>query len=204
MNFDRKLMAYVAGAAAAALAGNQSADATLIFRSGFDISSGSTNNLDFNADGADEFRIAHRTGPDRVFLKDSTTAGTTNSFITAGDATPAALAFDSLIGPSGTYAPAADSYLANPDGTPTGHFTVDSTVGNTEYLGLRFQFEGSPQIYYGWAGVDITNAATRTGTVTSYAYDDTGAAVRAGVVPEPAGLALLAVGAAALLRRRTA
>ena len=203
MNFDRKLMAYVAGAAAAALVGNRSADATIVSHAGFDITSGSTNNLDFDSSGTDEYRIAHRTGPDRVFLKDST-GTTTNSMVTAGDNTPAALAFDDLIGPASTFAAAADSYLTNPEGTPTGQFSADNVAGNTQYLGLRFQFEGSAQTYYGWAGVDITNASTRTGQVTSYAYDNTGAAIRAGQVPDPSGLALLAIGAAAtILRRRT-
>jgi hypothetical protein len=38
--------------------------------------------------------------------------------------------------------------------------------------------------------------------VTGYAYENNGEPITAGAVPEPAGLALLALGAPALLRRR--
>jgi hypothetical protein len=206
MNLDRKLMAYAAGAAAAAaFAGGENVEAGVVSHAGFDITSGSTPNIDFDSSGSDEYRIAHRTGPNRVFLKDSTAAGTTNAYLalTAGD-TPAALPLGTVIGPGSTYEATNNQYLANPDGTPTGHFTVDGMDGNTEYLGLRFQLADGGPVYYGWAGVDITNSTERTGKVTSYAYDDTGSAIQAGLVPEPAGLALLALGSAFLIRRRPA
>ena len=57
--------------------------------------------------------------------------------------------------------------------------------------------------YFGWIGVDITNDAVLTGQVTGFAYENNGGSIPAGAVPEPAGLALLALGAPALLRRRT-
>lgn len=50
---------------------------------------------------------------------------------------------------------------------------------------------------YGWARLDIPLGNAFAGTlITEWAYDDTGASIALGAIPEPSGLALLAAGAA--------
>jgi MYXO-CTERM domain-containing protein len=202
MNLSRKLVAYSAGAAAAGLTAVDSADAAIISYPGGALPSGATLDINFEG-GNEEYVIGHRTGPNRLLLlKDDQTVDA-NAYVTTTNAQPAALPFGTPIGPSSTFANAYDTDLANPT-TGLGNFSIDNIAGNTEYIGVRFELgAGGPQ-YYGWIGVDITNASDLTGEVTGYAYDDSFAPVEAGVVPEPAGLALLALGAPFLLRRKSA
>ncbi len=77
--------------------------------------------------------------------------------------------------------------------------------GNTSYVGFQFNPSGSLTLY-GWAEVTFTTANQGSITVHRWAYDDSGAAIQVGAVPEPAaaatGLGLLALGAAGLRRSR--
>ncbi|MFW6146621.1 MAG: PEP-CTERM sorting domain-containing protein [Planctomycetota bacterium] len=69
------------------------------------------------------------------------------------------------------------------------------------YLGLRLN--DGVNNYYGWLRVEVTGGARETIKLCEWAYSTTpDEPVTAGVVPEPATLALLAVGGAALLGRR--
>ena len=58
----------------------------------------------------------------------------------------------------------------------------------------------------GWIGIRITDEANATGEVVGWAYNDSGGAIRAGQVPEPASILTALVGGAMLalcfLRRR--
>ena len=201
MNLSKKLAAYTAGAAAASLAAAESADAAIITRQGAPLTSGSTINLDFGGTPDDEYRINHATGPNRVVLKDSTVATTTNAYVTALNNAPAALTAGTIIGPASDFSTTYDGVLRN-QGTGEGNFTADSVAGNPQYIGVRFQLEPAGTPYYGWIGFDITDANNLAGVVTGYAYENSGGPIAAGAVPEPAGLSLLALGAPFLMRRR--
>ena len=201
MNLSRKLAAYTAGAAAAGLAAAESADAAIITRQGAPVTSGSTINLDFGGTPDDEYRINHSTGPNRVVLKDSTLTTTTNAYVAALNGAPAALSAGTIIGPQSSFSTTYDGTLRN-QGTGAGNFTADDIQGNPEYIGVQFQFAPGGNQYYGWIAFDITNSSDLTGVVPLFAYEDSGGPIAAGAVPEPSGLALLALGAPFLMRRR--
>ncbi len=74
-----------------------------------------------------------------------------------------------------------------------------------DHMYLPFIFKDSTQVgsplRYGWVEISLLNLATGPGpevTIFGYAYDDTGAHLATGVVPEPASITLLALGALAL------
>ncbi|ADE53165.1 hypothetical protein [Coraliomargarita akajimensis] len=75
------------------------------------------------------------------------------------------------------------------------------TSGVSGYFGFRFDSGGTK---YGWAQATVT--ANSGVTITEWAYEDSGASIEVGVVPEPAGaatgLGLLALGAAGVRRWR--
>ncbi|MEM9414376.1 MAG: PEP-CTERM sorting domain-containing protein [Planctomycetota bacterium] len=64
---------------------------------------------------------------------------------------------------------------------------------------IAYQFSGGN---FGWIRLSGVDSAAGTLTVVDWAFDDAGAAVQAGVVPEPGSLALLGLSGLALLRRR--
>lgn len=77
--------------------------------------------------------------------------------------------------------------------------------GDSGYIGFRFNPTGT--VLYGWAEVVLTNGgSTGTFEVAQWAYDNTGADIKTGVVPEPEtaalGLGALAFGAAGLRQWR--
>ena len=74
-----------------------------------------------------------------------------------------------------------------------------------DHMYLPFIFKDTTQVdsplRYGWVEISLLNPATGPGpdvTIFGYAYDDTGAHLATGVVPEPASMTLLALGALAL------
>ena len=205
MKLDRKLLAYAAATAAGVTAASQSAEAEIKYTPGpMPFGVGGTVNINFDGAGAEEYQVGHQTGPNRVsLLKDNNKPGNSNYVISGSNTDPAALAAGTLIGPSSTFAGNYTVDLANPSGG-TGNFTVDNTAGNPQYVGTQFQLTNGGPTYYGWIGVDVTNSTDVTGVVTGFAYDDTpDTGIAAGAVPEPAGLALLALGAPFLMRRKS-
>jgi hypothetical protein len=203
MSLSRKLVAYSAGAAAAGLTAAESADAAIVAYPGAPITSGSTLDINFEG-GNEEYVVGQRSGPTRlVLLKDDQTIDANAYVRPTENERPAALAAGTIIGPDSMFANAYDTDLAN-FGSGAGNFIVDNVAGNPQYVGVRFQLADAGPQYYGWIGIDINNAPDLTGEITGFAYDNTGAPIPAGAVPEPAGLALLALGAPFLLRRKSA
>jgi hypothetical protein len=90
-------------------------------------------------------------------------------------------------------------------GSASGNWNAD---GDTGYMGFSFLLnDGAGSTVYGWA--EIERVSPSSANLLGWGYEDSGAAIAAGAtaVPEPSGLALLALGAtgvAALRRRRSA
>jgi hypothetical protein len=61
--------------------------------------------------------------------------------------------------------------------------------GEVAYLGVRMHMADDPgansHVTFGWIGVRITNEADATGEVVGWAYETSGAPIRAGQIPEP-------------------
>ena len=57
------------------------------------------------------------------------------------------------------------------------------------YVGVRFLDAASDELY-GWIRFDTTGANGYPATVVDWAYEDNGAAILTGAVPEPSTLAL--------------
>jgi hypothetical protein len=94
---------------------------------------------------------------------------------------------------------------------PTGTVSAGTrfTLGQANYIGFSFLTNG--KTCYGWIKFDLeTSGSNVVLTVLAWAYDDSGATIKAGItsVPEPAetaiGLGALALGAAGLRRWRKA
>lgn len=124
----------------------------------------------------------------------------------------------SAVASRGYVADAAAGPATNlPLGTPIGAASVLNTAsvvsganftpGVPGLLGFRFLNEAGTTTHFGWARIapptGSTSVPTAAGTIIDYAFESTpGASIPAGVVPEPASLGLLALGAMGLVARR--
>jgi hypothetical protein len=228
VNLDRKLMAYATGAVAAGVAGVESADAAIVYSPGvvpFGVNE--TKPVNFDNTGVEEFNIGHERAKntagtaddpntDRVLLKEKT--GGTTAYASDPDNTGnirvAPVPAGTLIGPDTVWGNAYNSNVgnriidedANNDGVLDEVRDSNFTAGSPQYVGVRFKLNGTGDDRYGWIGINITNPNDLTGEITGFAFEDTGEAIAAGAgaLPEPAGLALLALGSVGLLRRKRA
>lgn len=75
--------------------------------------------------------------------------------------------------------------------------------GETAYLGFRFTPDAGGGPYYGWMQVIFSNTGGE-GKIIDWAYEDSGAAITVGAVPEPSMAALAMLSLPFLLTRRRA
>lgn len=76
-----------------------------------------------------------------------------------------------------------------------GDFHPDWAVGQTALVGFTFE-AGGTATQYGW--VRLTFDSNTSASIDQWAYDDTGAPIAAGVIPEPGTALLLGAGLAIL------
>jgi hypothetical protein len=96
-----------------------------------------------------------------------------------------------------------DTYAAAAAGSST-HIGINPdqfASGITGYLGFRLIDNSNNGPYHGWMRVNFSNTGA-TGSIIDWAYDNTGAGITVGAVPEPASLTLLGIGVGTLFLRR--
>lgn len=115
---------------------------------------------------------------------------TTNTWFSTGDVNgPYNLAF-------GTSISGAAAAFFRPGGSIAITLNLNSS---NNYLGFRFVNEAlGNQVQFGWIQLQV-GATAGDRSIIGYAYENTGVAIGAGVIPEPTTLALLGVMAAGAL-----
>jgi len=77
------------------------------------------------------------------------------------------------------------------------------TAGQPGYIGFSLIPDGGGGPYYGWMLVTLEDDGVTPGLIHSWAYDDMGAGLLVGAIPEPSAAVLGLLGlCAALMRRR--
>jgi hypothetical protein len=108
--------------------------------------------------------------------------------------------------PAGTLIDNSWTY-ARTAGTETTGATAMQLNGTPNLVGFKFFNEATQAVDFGWARFTLsTTPQGQPRTLVDYAYENTGAGIKAGDTgnnaPEPTSLGLLALGAVGLMRRR--
>lgn len=223
-----RLGAYSAGAVTGALS-IASSDAAVVYVNANQFitdpftndSSYTTRDVDFNGDTVPDLQLwtrdatgsADRTNndafiaaPDGIGLSVSVVGQSNSGYLyparlAAGAMIDGSAGLITLSNPPGQ---ATVGWLADSDGFPGSQFKA--APNNTGYVGVRFIISGYS--HFGWMRITVTpqgGTGTRPRSITlhEFAYEsDAGASIEAGVIPEPGGLGLLALGSIGLAAHR--
>ncbi len=100
----------------------------------------------------------------------------------------------SIIGPSSSFTTGNSTTLTISPSTPL------NLNSNNNYVGFRFLNESNGLTNYGWMHLFIgATAGSQPRTIIEYAYEDSGAPIGFGLIPEPSSVALLSLAAAGAL-----
>jgi hypothetical protein len=208
LDLTRRLAVYSA-AVGAGLVGTNRADAAIHSSTGLSIPFGGVADYYLTMEGDEAELLFRGTGTSPLGWFGVSAGSQVRFFTTAvftGHPMAGQLATGALISPT-TNTPAAIGparFREATTGGSAGAWDVDNERG---LMGFSFPSEGPGNpTRYGWAEIERVDG--RNGILRGWGYEDSGAPIAAGdtggAVPEPSGLALLALGAAgvATFRRR--
>ena len=221
-NFSSSSLSRVALLAGAAAALPLAANADTIVYSGPQNIVGDANgsngdqthtvNVDGNSASAFTFTASNAGIEKTVYVTPSNSA--TGYLVPSPGADPTPLSEGQIIGSAGTYVTGSGS---NGTLSAKGYFGDDSNwpaTGTPAFLGITFRDAAlGSDTYYGWIELSATTSESDAKyDILGWAYNDAGNSIEAGQigpdqfvpnpVPEPASLALLALGAAGLVALR--
>ena len=193
MSFERRLAGY-ALAGGAVLGGAEAARADIIYSGTQDIpiGSGGTSpyNLDLTGSGTTDYTFSYGANP----IEEGLSIDTYTNSVASTDGTNAdRLTAGMLIGSSSPFASGSNLNIQSYKFPFGGQGQWGSQSG---YLGFQFQ-TSDLTTHYGWAQLDLSGfGSVGSAVLVDWAYESTAdTPIVAGAVPEPASLALLALGA---------
>ena len=110
------------------------------------------------------------------------------------------LTFGQTVDGSGVFASTYPGGFSGSD-THVGNGGGQFASGGEGYIGFQFTANNNSGTFHGWMRVELSNTGS-TGLIREWAYEDSGAAITVGAVPEPSVIGSLVLGAVAFCYRR--